>query len=168
MMKRAYVVLGPESSGTRLVGKILAGLGCEGDILMRQWNLWLPMEEKLAMIRWSFPHAKKWPDIEETNRELGQRGYQVRHVIMTRDYRAMAQSQVEHRHVKTMEQAKHNIIEGYRRIFSSALQKPTIVNYDSLVKRPRSFIAWLADELKLSGKVDMHITDETRKYYTRR
>lgn len=164
-MKRVFIVAGPESSGTRLVGKILVALGCAAPEVMRTWDYWLPTAENPAVIRWSFPHAKKWPDVVKTRETLQGRGYAVKQVITMRDYNAMIRSQVIHRHVGEGRQARKNIAEAYRRLFASAVDCPVLVNYDSMVRRPQAFVAWLSGELGLTGKVDIDITDQTGKHY---
>lgn len=163
-MKRALIVAGPESSGTHLVTDILCELGGVTEE-MRRWDAWLPTEEELAVIRWSFPHAKRWPDIVHTRQTLSLRGYQVRQIITMRDQNALIKSQIAHHHVGSEREARRNIGEAYRRLFGNLVDYPILVAYDSLVRRPRAFVAWLAEELRLQGDVTFKITDETAKHY---
>jgi len=163
-MKRAFIVAGPGSTGTHLVAQILQEMGCASEELIR-WNSWLPLEEDLAVIRWSYPHAKRWPDMTKVRETLSMREYKVREIITMRDYKATIASQLEHKHVRSEREARRNITEAYRRLFSNPIEFPLIVSYDSLVRRPKKFIAWLSEELGLSGEVTVSVTDETVKHY---
>ncbi len=93
-MKKAFLVLGPESSGTRFITKLLINAGCFGDsdhdqrldILEDRERIneeELPHDDTPIVWRRSYPHRGIFADIGNPIRQLRQIGYDVRAVIMT-------------------------------------------------------------------------------------
>ena len=89
---RAFVVLGAESSGTRLLTRILIASGCEGSAEHEQpWDKKLPYDQPLIVWRRSLPHSEKLPPIRWILRQLKDRGYETTIIIThvdkdTQDY----------------------------------------------------------------------------------
>src|SRR6266540_4276722 len=107
-MKRAYLVLGPESSGTRFVTKLLIDAGCLGDGDHEQRldkpgdqsrelleEALLPHDETPIVWRRSYPHGGQWVDISQAVGQLRRKGYDVHAVVTTRDWFPMIQSQLK-------------------------------------------------------------------------
>ncbi|KKN84449.1 hypothetical protein LCGC14_0289110 [marine sediment metagenome] len=133
-MLRAYLVLGPESSGTRMMTEILIAAGCVGDPGHDQhFDQEFPTEETIVWRR-SVPHGGEWPPLDLMIHRLKQSGYAVFAVVTMRDWTAMARSQVEHWN-HSFDSAINNIRTAYPYIFSSMLkfQVPYIMtSYESL------------------------------------
>lgn len=129
--KVAYLVLGPESSGTRLMTSILINAGCSGSADHEQ-----PFDKKIEgdLIVWrrSFPHNGKWPKIRLLLKQLG--GYSVTIVVMVRDWYYLISSQVAGGHTQTAIEANDNAATAYVEIFSQLKNIPFIVvSYESLI-----------------------------------
>lgn len=136
-MLKAYLVLGPESSGTRMMTEILIAAGCIGDAGHEQrFDEKQPAGESPIVWRRSVPHAGEWPSIDLMIHRLQQSGYEVFAVVTMRDWTAMARSQVEHWN-HTFESAIENIRGAYPYIFASLLKfrVPYIMtSYEGLVE----------------------------------
>jgi hypothetical protein len=108
-MKLAYLVLGPESSGTRLMTRILMACMYRGDgDHVQAWDRGLPDLPRIVWRR-SAPHGSVWPNVSQLVRELRQRKFDVRAFVMHRDWHACAASQVAAGHVKGRGEAFANI-----------------------------------------------------------
>ena len=101
MTTSAYLVLGPESSGTRLMTRILIAAGCAGyDGHDQVFDTALPIADGRPIVwRRSVPHRREWPEIGWMLRLLCEQGYTPRIVVMARDWYAMARSQASAGHV---------------------------------------------------------------------
>lgn len=139
-MKRAILVAGAESSGTRLVSRILIAAGCVGDgDHVQRWDVQLPTEEPLIVLRRSMPHAKSWPDLRYLAAKLASRNYEVTVLVIVRDRTATVDSQIKTGHVATTEQAHAHIHEAYLRVFGFLAESGlpyVIVPYESLASKP--------------------------------
>lgn len=135
--KRSYLVLGPESSGTRMMTEILIAAGCDGDAGHEQrWDTESPTSDRIVWRR-SAPHGGGWPNIDGMVWELRRLGYSVFAIVLNRDWTAMAKSQGES-WGHTFESAIRNIRSAYPHIFSDLRIKnvPYIcVSYESLIQR---------------------------------
>lgn len=74
---KAFLILGPEGSGTYMLWEALASSGCGIDISKRPENF---------TIRYSLPHAYTWPDLLKICRDLKSRSYEIQPLIILRDY----------------------------------------------------------------------------------
>lgn len=174
-MRRAFIVVGPESSGTKLLTRILIGMGCWGDDGDAQrLDKGFP-SEGIDCIVWrrSFPCLKQWPILSKIFRNLLNTGFdKVTCFVTSRDWTAMASSQVKRGHVATIKQAEINIQRAYLDIFRALdmwCGNPfEIVNYEALVARPYEFCQALAQahELEMTtASGEMAIHDGNRKHY---
>lgn len=135
MSKRAFLVLGPVSSGTRLMTRILMSVGCEGDYGHRQrWDNGLPKDESCIVWRRSVPHKDwKYPPISKMINALKDCGYRVQAVITSRDWHATASSIVKNHVPETMSEALESIRKAYRHIFKEiGGVRYELVNYEAL------------------------------------
>ncbi len=162
-MLKAYLVLGPESSGTRMMTELLLAAGCIGDAghTQRFDRAW-PTEESPIVWRRSVPHAGEWPPIELLIHHLRSAGYEVYAVVTMRDWTAMARSQVEH-WGHSFESAISNIRMAYPYIFSALLKFQVsyiMTSYESLKEYgPQQALFSLID---LTAPV-FNVRDENRK-----
>lgn len=140
-LRYAFLVLGPESSGTRMWTRVLMACGCYGDAGHQQRIDELGFPElggRLLVWRRSLPHGGKWPDLGGMARKLREAKYAPHALVCTRDWWATIQSQIRNGHEETKERAEANI----RRAYGHALQglraagvPYTLVSYEALVQR---------------------------------
>lgn len=165
---RAFFVIGPESSGTRLMTRLLIAADCQGDDGHEQrWDREAPKGEMIVWRR-SFPHGGEWPKIEELAGSLIGQGYQVMFLVMSRDWHAMSDSQIQAGHVPGMETALKHIRDAYSRIFAflTITGYPfEIVNYETLIRPGGEAVFCLMNRLELTIGRSVDIYDGNAKYY---
>ena len=171
-MKRAFLVLGPESSGTRLMTRLLIAAGCNGsdDHFNQPFDGGVPMNgPELAIWRRSVPHDKQWANIPSMVRALRGANYRVMAVVTTRDWHATCRSQVAMGHVRDYKMAQDNLHDAYPHIFSGLERAQcnfVVVSYDALVRRPKPFLRVLMDMLELPFPESIeNIYDGNEKWY---
>jgi hypothetical protein len=139
-MKTAYFVLGPESSGTRMLTKAFCTLGIYGDFRHKQRmdDLNFAQTPDKIIFRRSLPHGENWPAIADTINLMKQAGYQVIvPILILRDKDATVKSQIRHAHAKAMPEAKANIafaIDHAYRELAVVGMNPIVVCYETFVK----------------------------------
>lgn len=167
--KRAFLVLGPESSGTRLMTKLLIAAGCYGDDGHEQrLDCAIPADEPLVVWRRSVPHRKEWIRVREVVARLSDAGYSVTAIVMSRDWHALGLSQVQAPHVADVETATANAQRAYCLIFGSLSATNTpfeVVNYEAIVSRPQATVAALMRRLGLAEPEGTYLYDGNAKYY---
>jgi hypothetical protein len=157
-MKQAYLVLGPESSGTHLVADILVNAGCQGhsgnhcdwraetapagvSYDDQPWDHEEPVDQTPIVWRRSVPHGGEWPDIVGWINRLQNSAYQVSVVVVVRDWHATIQSQLKWGHVKTRAKAEMSLWTAYMYIFEGLkrAKAPFVVTtYEALVNYPEA------------------------------
>lgn len=173
LLMNAYLVLGPESTGTRLTTRILMTAGCLGSDQHAQiWdNSPFPPPSQSIVFRRSIPHNKTWPDISKIVQSLREKGYTVQAVVTARDWYATSKSQAK-RHVKDQCEAYMNLGKVYPHIFN-ALSKEnvpyTLVTYESIIYNIDS-INKLLEYLKLRALekkelLELNIQNGNKKWY---
>lgn len=158
MSSKAILVVGGESTGTRLMTRILCGMGFygDGDHAQRLDSV-IPQYPSIVWRR-SVPHAGVFPPLNEMAEKLRGMGYEVSALVMTRDWHCTAKSQVAATHVKTEEQALANLRKAYAHIYEQLKDVPfMMVSYEALVLRPEKVI-WQALGLPT-------VNDENEKWY---
>jgi hypothetical protein len=151
-VKRAFLVTGAESTGTRLVTRILIGGGCIGDGDHEQrWDSALPTSEPLVVIRRSLPHGGAWPDLERLLRTLEEREYSTYGVITTRDWATVVRSQLrDHQHATSADEAIAHMRTAYAVALRALADRPYwFVSYEALVRTGRAAAERLAEQLEL-------------------
>ena len=145
MNRRAFLVCGPESSGNRLMTRLLVAAGCYGDgAHFQRLDRAIPVHEHQIVWMRSVPHAHEWPDLSGMVHQLRGLNYTVQVVVMSRDWTAVARSQVAAGHAPDEATALSNIREAWRHIFThlNLVDVPyVVVNYESLVQRPSAALA---------------------------
>jgi len=173
-VKRAFIVIGPESTGTRLWTRVLIGCGCYGDGGHSQrLDAMIPKGEPLIVWRRSAPHAHKWPDLAAMAQRLRGAGYpSVQVLVTTRDWWATTRAQVRDGHVRSEDEAASHLRIAYAKIFD-ALYKTglpfTVLSYEGLAQRGPAMIARLAEGWGLEAPAGWRETffDGNAKYYER-
>jgi hypothetical protein len=160
-MKRAFIVTGPESSGTRLMANILEAGGCIRDDDMKSGA-------ETMVIHRSVPHGGIMPDFAGMVNRLRGGGYTVQAVVMIRDPFTTASSQVQTRHSADLEQA----YSKQRTALVFILQQldqcrcPFLhITYETLVQRPAEIQRRIAAFLKLDIVPQIGVYDGNEKYY---
>lgn len=176
MMKQAYIVVGPESSGTKLVTEILIKQGCWGDAGNDQRidNIFAAhrkLEVPKAVFRRSFPHGGKWPILPDLLWHFKERGFEIVVIVMMRDMYCIMQSQMTNStHAFTLAHSFEKIRRAYTTIFRAlaAVDRDfLIVSYESLVRRPVETCSWACGMIGMEfdpGKLP-DIRDENAKHY---
>lgn len=153
MPKRAYVVVGPESSGNRLLTALLVRAGCAGAGSTSQ-PFDLPTEEDPAVLLRSYPHGNEWPDLAAICGELRNRGYVVRVLVLVRDPWCVVQSQrTRQQHPEQLAWA--NIRHAYTTLFGQLAPLNiwwTLVPYEALVLHPVEAVRRLLEMIDLPAE----------------
>ena len=169
-MKRAFLVLGPEDTGTRLATKILLNAGCFGTDNHRQ-DFDNGDFRELDPIVWrrSVPHLGSWLDLQKLLTPLEEQGYDVNAVVTTRDWWVTAVAQVKSNHVKTVEEGLEHLERAYITIFDQLCQCSVsycMLVYESLFLNPIKVQCALLQNLQLRiPRVFVPIRNENQKHW---
>jgi LPS sulfotransferase NodH len=172
-MMKAYLVLGPERSGTRLMTRILIASGCFGDDGHDQrLDKSLPDPEMAPVIVWrrSLPHRQEWPNLQVMINSLRGKGYDVQAIITPRDWFAVAQSQVSENLVSDVDVSYRHQQRAYSTIFAELMLNKVpfvVVSYEHLVQRPKPVITRLMEYLGLPALLatGVEVYDGNEKWY---
>lgn len=166
---KAYLVLGPESSGTRMMTDIMIAAGCDGTSGHSQiWDA-KPPDGNVIVWRRSIPHSGVWPDIARMVELLRGVGYTVMAVVMQRDWHTMTQSQIrDAQHAPDRDTALINIARAYVHIFDNITRARVpfvLAGYGDIVRNEGSVRALLR-LLELPDNITMpELYDGDGKYY---
>ena len=165
-MKIAYLVVGPESSGTKMITKALTlATGGMGDDthFQRLDAMDLRGAPDTIVFRRSIPHAGAWVDISEIIKKLEVHGYHVQVITIDRDTEYMAKSQVKNWHAESEKMAvqKINYARGHIEKHISG-RTPARLQYEYFVTDP-SYRKLFFDGLDLI-EPDMEYYDGNAKY----
>lgn len=167
MSKRAFLVLGPESSGTRWITRWLLHAGCVGsDDHEQPWDHALPTDEPLIVWRRSFPHGDYWPCMPLLVNGLRGMGYDVTALVVVRDWFAMSCSQGQ---FQPAEEIEGHIQDAYRRIFTGLNDTDTpfiVVSYEAALLGLERFVNMLLHHLGLEATLtDCGAVNGNAKWY---
>ena len=180
--KRAFLVVGAESSGTRLITRLLIAGGCHGDGgHLQPFDKWqaasCPFDGKDPIVwRRSYPWSKyhHWPNLKlDLVKPLLKHGYRVARVLVTtRNWYSISQSQVDpkNRHAPTQEDALENVQLAYCEIFTqlSRLGLPYLpVAYEAITCHGERAVRPLLKELGLNDRAPLELIrkeDDDKRY----
>lgn len=169
--KRAFVVMGPPSSGTRLLTRLLIAGGCVGDgDHVQRWDYEAP-EGDLVVLRRHQPTGRlpEWAEQHgNVITALQAFGYTVVGVIITRDWHCTVQSQLAAPHAADVEEGRQLNMSCWRNIFLNLPDDVDyeIVSYESLAQRPQQVVDVLYRRLGLTSAEPVEsIEDANGKYY---
>ena len=170
MSKRAFVVMGPPSSGTRFMTRLLIAAGCDGDGDHHQRFDDTAPTTDLIVFRRHMPARRipAWADGQNVFDALRSLGYAVTVVIMTRDRHCTIKSQLAAPHADDVAGAYFWLHETWREIFKHLPDDMPfhIVSYESLVQRPYRAVTALYKQLGLEPATAFEtIRDGNEKYY---
>ncbi|KKN62890.1 hypothetical protein LCGC14_0507430 [marine sediment metagenome] len=135
-MRRAFFVIGCESTGTRMMTKALISAGAFGDSGHQQSldNLNFYDRPDIIVFRRSIPHADMWPPINTLHRMMIAARYTVATFIMWRKEEFTIQSQLRRNHVQSEEKAKEQIKRALKLIGEFSHGKECeVVGYEHFV-----------------------------------
>lgn len=173
--KRAILVMGPPSSGTRLMMEILVRAGMRGNHEHEQlWDHLKPDPnrggEQWICMRRHYPGERPpvWlihPSLLQSLRGLG---YQVDCIVMTRDWYHTGLSQMGAPHTGSLEEGIRQTRDCWNKIFHAGerefLGNFIIVSYESLIMNPMLCVERIFDMMDLweaptAGKVIKDLED---------
>jgi hypothetical protein len=168
---RAFLVLGGESTGTRLVTRLCILNGAEGDDDHEQrWDEKLPTPAEHPCIVWrrSIPHggegARHFPDPAALVQKLEGSGYEV----TVRCWRATVKSQVAQKHVASEEEGLENLRRAYLSILPSlwATGAPVhFVSYEALRDERAQLALFRTVDFQPENVLTLAVSDENSKHY---
>ena len=162
-----YLVLGAESSGTRIMAKVFIAMGCLGSADHQQpFDDELPPAQPGRDIVWrrSVPHNVLMPTLMNMYDYLYDSGYQVKPVIVVRDWNCTAASQVRRGLAKDHAAAIERIRTAYDFIFRHVDGfEYIVVSYDNMARAPLATLTWLAGVCGLPVPT-VEFTDENAKW----
>jgi len=168
-MAIAFLVLGAESSGTRLLTSILINAGCLGNAGHEQpFDKEIPAGKEHIVWRRSIPHGREWVDIEELIQKLQHKGYKVKALVTMREWYAGAHSQVKNNHAKSTEEAFTALPRAYRHIFKALINTNIpyeIVIYEALILHSEWVQKKLLNRQGIEMQKAINIYDGNIKYY---
>lgn len=153
---KAFLVVGPEGSGTYLLWEALASAGCGIDIEKKPENY---------TVRYSMPHAGKWIEVGFMMLGLIQRGYEVWPLIILRDWYCTIRSVIHRDETREWNEVANNMRTAIEKIGLLFQHKNAVyITYESFCLHPE-FRRWLfCDKLGLS-EPDIEIKYANEKYY---
>lgn len=156
-MKKAYFVIGPESSGTRMMTRSLiaatGGYG-SGDHIQPMDTTGFINHPETIVYRKSLPHAKQWVDVQTIINNMQDAGYQVTVVAMDREDKYLIPSQLRHGHVADTEEAENHIARA--RAIIESIPQVIKVDYGKFVHYHKTREAFF-------NKLELEIPD--KEYY---
>lgn len=167
-MRRAFLVLGAESSGSRFVADILRAAGCKGATghngHWQEWDMFPPAPKTPIVWHRSFPHGDIWHTIPEMMECLA--GYAVTAIVSVRDWHCMSRSQQAFR---SEDEVRHNLKIAYPLIFGGIAEcglPHIVVSYEALTANYEAYARYILGWLGLPDDVELpELMDGNRKYY---
>jgi hypothetical protein len=161
MDRRAFIVIGPESSGTKFLTRLFVKAGCYGDAWHKQRLDTEEPNEPLVVLRRSYPHGGEWPDLREIVERF--KGYDVRVILIVRSQQFTVASRRRHAKGDLHGQA----LEALQRIGSQWWEcsvPGAWITYEALVRYPKNTIHWLFGWCGLPIPKGVKIKDGNEKY----
>lgn len=154
LYRKVYIVIGGESTGTRMVTQLMLKGGCWGDpghsqrmddlIREHKWDEIKKITESMPIVwRRSFPHDTRYPDIARDlvrplTEECGLKDSDIMFLVTTRDWFCASRSAAIAGHSSTPGTALEKLKEAYRQIFHFfdifASFDYYMVSYEGLIK----------------------------------
>lgn len=182
-MKKVYIVVGPESSGTRVVTRLLCMAGCAGDHEHEQRLDQFIYEDNniaiesiigqcdLVVFRRSIPHYPlKRPDILAIGEKFKKAGYEPYYILTMRSFVCNVLSKVAVLHSKDEDESREMLIDEWKYILGMINEfgnKFYIIATSYLFINPKRTIRDLGNWFYLSFPPDIEkiIYDADAKYY---
>jgi hypothetical protein len=166
MPRRAFLVTGPEGSGTHMLTDAFVSAGCHEEARHRKHHhdyRFNDMPDLLVFHR-SMPHAQHWPDLRAIAGQMVKAGYVVQPLLIVRDWHCTVQSVIR----RDDQRDAHVVERNMRRAIyeaSSAFSKALIyVTYESFCQH-KEFRRWLFCEKLGLPEPMIEIKYANEKYY---
>ena len=131
--KKAYFVVGPESSGGRMVTEALTRCGIPGDAGHDQIvGSFVDENRDTFVIRRSLPHGGFWPALLKMKKQILDEGYELIPIVIYRNERITALSQVKNLHVQNERSARKRI-KVAKSIIETTFKDPIVLQYETFV-----------------------------------
>lgn len=159
-MKRFYGIVGPESSGTKVVTALFVKAGCFGDGPQHEQRLdkvvfgpeslqsiGVKPEDDLVLRR-SVPYGADWPDLKFINNLFTGLEYSPLWVILLRDWACNVRSKIKQGHKKDAETANSFLSKEIRYMFVQVLEMNApffVLNTSLLFERKEQALTRLSE-----------------------
>lgn len=159
MTKRAFLVVGPESSGNRFVTRCFIAAGCYGDsghAQMLDHSFEYAKDREAVVIRCSMPYGDKYPDLHELTARIRREGFlDIRVLVIVRNERCNVYSMVygKETHAGNETEARLKIATAMHRIseFLIESQLPHYYMTYETILHETEFFRKLLNEWGLDG-----------------
>lgn len=159
-MKRFYCIVGPESSGTKIVTALFVNAGCFGDGPQHKQrldkfifgpeslqSLGVKPEDDIVLRR-SVPYGPSWPDLCFINGLFVFQGYRPLWIILLRDWTCNVMSKIKQKHKTDIDEANRFLFKEIRDIFSQVLSMNVpffVLNTSLLFERKEQALTRLSE-----------------------
>lgn len=181
-MKKVFIVIGPESSGTKIVTRLLCMAGCAGDYEHEQRLDKFVYEDGIEIgtilgeyetivLRRSIPHSSELrPDIQGIGAKFQSAGFEPYWIVVMRDWCCNAKSKVSVGYQPRLETSKKNLVDEWTHIGSIFVEfdgRFYIVLTSCLFTNPERVLGGLEDWVGFSFPNDAKkiVFDADKKYY---
>ena len=178
-MKKAFLVIGAESSGTKLVTQLLANHGCAGQnevvdndqVVLGAMEKNLPLDSDPIVVRLSVPHGLVTYDVEAFLWHLHCIGYDPLTIVTVRDWNANLHSQLhDNTYAFGKKHAMYKLEKAYKTIFKGLIATDAayfMVNYEAIIARPKDYMNWIVWRCGLKFEEDKcpEVHDANEKWY---
>jgi hypothetical protein len=173
-MINAILIIGPESSGTRMLTRMFYESGWFGDydhgqrldtVIRQEESFRILRGADKFVIRRSVPHKKEYPDVEFINNLVADAGFELLWLIAKRDPMCNAKSKVRQGHQTNLKsailavQSELDFIE----ISEQYMTRFKYVDVSGVMKDPYLIENYIGS-IKLSDKAFEVIYDAEKKY----
>jgi len=155
MIKKVFLVLGPESSGNHITSKVLSNMGCFWEenqkliidrFIRGECELKDITDNTNIVLRRSVPYEREWPDPNRYRKIFNDEGYEMYTIVLQREWMAGILSQYYHRS-STVEDAMDSFIKAEKHISKyladGSLDPFYVFNTSTLMKDPKPVISGL-------------------------
>jgi len=174
--KRAYVVMGVPSSGTRLMARMLIAAGCISDnpdsMPYEHNDFWegeKPTANTIVVRRHvAIGRSPFWARNENIIKALWLEDYDVFGLVMSRCQVIVEQSMLAAPHTNTLAKARGQVGFCWKAILDNIPDECPfeVVQYESLVKHPRLYLRLLGERIGLSFPDSIEeVVDGNHKYW---
>ena len=186
--RKIYIVLGGESTGTRLVTKLMMQAGCygedahiqsmDGDVKEMRWDkIKATLKNQPIVWRRSFPHDGEYPNIsremvEPLKQGCGLSDRDFYFLVTVRDWFPASRSAAIRGHSSTPYTALEKLREAYTQMFQFFSRFPAItfymVSYEGLVTYPHFAVPIMYRQAEIFvpiNKMPMIVKDLDDKNY---
>ncbi len=167
-MKKAFLVTGPEGSGTMMMSRALSLSGVQE--VLRGIHTYNTNYEhlitgfpSLVWLHRSLPSAGIWSDLTYAKCSFEKHGYEIIPIFMTREPNATYLSQKRRDNIRQRDKSEKNMIKAFNLVCASA-NNFTHVPYEAFVSS-EGFRRWLFTEKFGLPMTTIEVRNENEKYY---